>query len=79
MRGDDASLLDEWIVEAEDTEFASFAAGISRDIEAVRAAINDRWTTSPVEGQINRVKMLKRQMYGRAGHKLLRSRVLMAA
>jgi transposase len=79
LRGDDASLLEGWIAEAGDSELASLAAGISRDIEAVRGAINHRWTTSPVEGQINRLKTLKRQMYGRAGYALLRSRVLMAA
>jgi transposase len=37
------------------------------------------WTTSPVEGQINRIKLLKRTMYGRAGFALLRERVLYAA
>lgn len=78
LQGDDASLLEGWIAEAGDSELASLAAGISRDIEAVRGAIKHRWTTSPVEGQINRLK-LKRQMYGRAGYALLRSRVLMAA
>lgn len=36
------------------------------------------WTTSPVEGQVSRIKMLKRTMYGRAGFELLRSRVLNA-
>jgi len=79
LQGDDASLLEGWIAEAGDSELASLAAGISRDIEAVRGAIKHRWTTSPVEGQINRLKTLKRQMYGRAGYALLRSRVLMAA
>lgn len=79
LRGDDASLLEGWIAEAGDSELASLAAGINRDIEAVRGAINHRWTTSPVEGQINRLKTLKRQMYGRAGYALLRSRVLLAA
>ena len=79
LRGDDASLLEGWITEASNSELASLAAGISRDIEAIYGAINYRWTTSPVEGQINRLKTLKRQMYGRAGYALLRSRVLMAA
>lgn len=79
LRGDNASLLEGWIAEAGNSELASLAAGISRDIEAVRGAINHRWTTSPVEGQINRLKTLKRQMYGRAGYALLRSRVLTAA
>lgn len=39
---------------------------IGRNIEAVRAAITQLWSTSPVEGQINRLKTMKRQMYGRS-------------
>ena len=44
-----------------------------------RATLDLPWTTSPAEGQINRLKMLKRTMYGRAGFPLLRARVLNAA
>jgi len=55
------------------------AKGIARDLDAVRAGIVERWSTSPVEGQINRLKTIKRQMYGRAGHDLLRARMLAAA
>src|SRR3546814_3484259 len=51
--------------QAVDGELGSFAAGIARDIDAVKGAILTRWTTSPVEGQISRVKAIKRQMYGR--------------
>jgi hypothetical protein len=47
---------------------------LRKDIAAVRAALNLLWTTSPVEGQINRLKMIKRTMYGRAGFELLRAR-----
>ena len=79
LRGDDASLLEGWIADAMDSELASLAGGIGRDIEAVRGAIIYPWTTSPVEGQINRLKTIKRQMYGRSGHQLLRSRVMLAA
>lgn len=79
LRGDDDAGLEQWIAEAANSELASLAKGIERDIDAVRAAINQPWSTSPVEGQINRLKTLKRQMYGRAGYALLRSRVLMAA
>jgi transposase len=46
------------------SELASFAVGLSRDIEAVRAAITQPWSTSPVEGQINRLKTIKRQTDG---------------
>ncbi len=79
IRGDDDAGLEQWIEDAADSELASLAAGIGRDLAAVRAAVTQPWSTSPVEGQINRLKTIKRQMYGRAGYCLLRSRVLMAA
>lgn len=56
--------------------FKSFAHGLRADYEAVKAGVTLSWSTGPVEGQINRLKMLKRQMYGRAGIGLLRQRVL---
>ncbi|MER8402186.1 hypothetical protein [Mesorhizobium sp. M1348] len=52
---------------------------LGRDIAAVRAAITQAWSTSPVEGQINRLKTINRQMYGRSGYPLLRNRLLAAA
>jgi len=61
------------------TSLAGFAAGLRRDLAAVQAALDLPWTTSPAEGQINRIKMIKRTMYGRAGFQLLRARVLHAA
>jgi transposase len=57
--------------------FKSFATGLRADFEAVKAGVTLSWSTGPVEGQINRLKMLKRQMYGRAGIGLLRQRVLL--
>jgi len=57
----------------------SFAASMRRDLPAVQAALDLPWTTSPAEGQINRIKTIKRSMYGRAGFQLLRARVLHAA
>src|SRR5262249_49510793 len=57
--------------------FQSFANGLRADYEAVKAGGTLMWSTGPVEGQINRLKMLKRQMYGRAGIGLLRQRVLL--
>ncbi|MER8849819.1 hypothetical protein NKH87_33855 [Mesorhizobium australicum] len=65
IRGDDDAGLEQWIEDATDSELASLAVGIGRDIAAVRAAITQPWITSPVEGQINRLKTIKRQMYGR--------------
>ena len=61
------------------TPLKEFATSLRRDLGAVQAALDLPWTTSPVEGQINRLKMLKRTMYGRAGFQLLRRRVLNAA
>ena len=50
-----------------------FARTLTRDIEAVRHAIVEPWSNGQAEGQINRLKTLKRSMYGRAGIKLLRA------
>jgi transposase len=55
---------------------AQFARVLRRDLEAVEQAITSWWSNRPVEGHINRLKMIKRQMYGRAGFELLRARVL---
>jgi transposase len=63
---------------AADTALETFVTGLRRDLGAVQAALELPWTTSPAEGQINRLKMLKRTMYGRAGFRLLRARVLHA-
>jgi len=54
---------------------ARFATGLQKDLSAVLAAVETDWSNGQVEGQINRLKMLKRQMYGRAGFALLRARV----
>ncbi|MDL2402379.1 transposase [Rhizobium mayense] len=55
---------------------SSFARGIRRDIDAVYAALTMPWSTGPVEGKINKLKLIKRSMYGRAGMGLLRSRII---
>jgi transposase len=57
--------------------FKRFANGLRADDEAVKAGVTLSWSTGPVEGPINRLKMLKRQMDGRAGMGLLRQRVLL--
>ena len=72
----------DWLAQAEQSgcgELAGFAAGLRQDEAAVRAALTTPWSNGPVEGQVNRLKTIKRQMYGRAGFKLLRARVLFAA
>ena len=57
-------------------EVRGFAEGLRQDEAAVAAALTEQWSNGPVEGQINRLKVIKRQMYGRAGFQLLRVRVL---
>ncbi|MGI4944973.1 MAG: ISL3 family transposase [Janthinobacterium lividum] len=71
--------LDTWLADAKGTALDAFARGIKRDHDAVLAALVEPWSTGPVEGQINRLKLLKRIMYGRASYDLLRCRVLAAA
>ncbi|WP_406841468.1 hypothetical protein ACICHK_40135 [Streptomyces sp. AHU1] len=56
----------------------ALAAGIDRDRDAVVAGPTLPWNSGVVEGHVNRIKMLKRQMFGRAGFALLRKRVLSA-
>jgi transposase len=76
---DDSNQLRGWIDEARHSEFgavARFAYGLHKDISAVAAAVDTSWSSGQVEGQINRLKTIKRQMYGRAGFELLRARVL---
>jgi transposase len=71
--------LDGWLAAATGTPLEGFAEGLGKDLAAVRAALETPWSTGPVEGQISRLKTIKRTMYGRAGFGLLRSRVLHAA
>jgi transposase len=79
LRRDASETLTDVLAAAEGTSLAHFAAQLQRDAEAIQAALELPWTTSPAEGQINRIKMLKRTMYGRAGFDLLRARVIHAA
>ena len=53
-----------------------FVLTLKEDLSAVEAAVSEPWSNGPVEGQLNRLKMLKRQMYGRADIELLRARLL---
>jgi transposase len=79
LRSGDAGEIEVWLAAARASPLAAFAQGIARDLAAVRAAITEPWSTSPVEGQINRLRTIKRQMYGRAHYDLLRKRILAAA
>ena len=74
--------LDAWLAKARACcapAIATFAAGLEADGAAARAALTQPWSSGQAEGQINRLKLLKRQSYGRAGFDLLRRRVPMAA
>jgi transposase len=78
-RGDN---LEAWMAEAMHSgieELARFARGLQDDLSAVKAGLTLEWSNGPIEGQITRLKLLKRQGYGRAGFALLRQRVLQAA
>ena len=73
--------LDGWIaaVEADDQpDLHSFVRGVKRDYDAVLNGLTMTWNSGVVEGNVNRIKMLKRQMYGRATFPLLRKRVLLS-
>ena len=78
---DAAARLKTWLVQAKAStvvELARFAQGIGKDFSAVMGAVTSSWSNGQVEGQVTRVKLLKRQMYGRAKFDLLRARILLA-
>ena len=65
-------------VEADDQAgLRSLAAGIRTDLQAVTNGLTLPWSSGRVEGTVNKIKMIKRQMYGRAGFDLLRKRVIL--
>jgi transposase len=68
--------LDPWMTEARASLIASFATGITRDETAVRAAITQPWSNGQTEGQITKLKLVKRKMYGRAKIDLLQARLI---
>jgi hypothetical protein len=79
LRGRDPSKLDAWLDDACGSGLYGMrrpAQYRRRDVEAVRNAISESWRNGQTEGQINRLKTLKRAMYGRAGTELLRARML---
>jgi transposase len=79
FRSRECSKLDIWIDDAICSELAPivrFARVLRRDIDAVRNAVELPWSNGQAEGQINRLKAIKRAMYGRAGADLVRARML---
>jgi transposase len=79
MRSGAIDKLVKWLNEADRCGLPAiqrFARAVNHDLEAVRHAVTERWSNGRVEGQINRLKTLKRAMYGRAGVELLRARLV---
>lgn len=73
--------LEGWLEEAEASKAPAmrrFAAGLKKDLAAVRAGLTESWSDGPVEGFVHKLKLLKRQGYGKAGFELLRARMLVA-
>jgi len=78
----DRAALDGWLQAAEASvarELRAFATHLRRDLAAVKAALTHAWSSGQVEGQVTKIKLLKRAMYGRAKLDLLRKRVLLAS
>ncbi|MDP9373531.1 MAG: ISL3 family transposase, partial [Chloroflexota bacterium] len=74
--------LDDWLAAAEACPAPAlrrFATGLRGDLDAVRAGLTEPWSNGPTEGFVHKLKLLKRQGYGRADFDLLRQRVLCAA
>src|SRR5436309_11470476 len=74
--------LGRWLEEAKASsikELQSLATGIYRDFDAVRAALATKYSNGQTEGKVNKLKCIKRQMYGRAKFDLLRQRMLLCA
>ena len=79
LKTQNKSQLSSWFTrvhESGSAEFRRVAAGMEADAAAICEAISSHWSNGVVEGHVNRLKMLKRQMYGRAGFELLRQRVM---
>ena len=80
VRGEGSDTLNSWIQRAWATavprEIRTFATGLKSDFDAVEAGLTTEWSNGQLEGQVNRLKLIKRQMYGRANFDLLRKRVL---
>jgi transposase len=73
--------LDDWVADVHTTgppELRGFSRNLQRDWAAVHAGLTERWSSGSVEGNVNKVKVAKRQMFGRARFDLLRKRVLLA-
>ena len=82
MRARATSTLDQWLMDCQASgmpELVHFASGLQREQAAVQAALTLPYSNGQVEGQVTKLKLLKRQGYGRAKLDLLRQRMLHAA
>jgi transposase len=79
VRDRDPDALPCWITDTEDSALASFGKGIVADQTAVTAALTQPWSNGRTEGQITKLKLVKRRMYGRAKLDLLRARLVAPA
>jgi transposase len=79
LRKGAAALLPQWIADAKTSVLASFGRGIASDLAAVTAALSEPWSNGQTEGQITKLKLLRRQMYGRGNIDLLRARLVGAS
>ena len=75
----DTEALATWVSDAGTSMLASFGKGIVADLAAVKAALTEPWSNGQTEGQITKLKLVKRQMYGRARLDLLRARLVVPA
>jgi len=79
LRSKDVSKLEDWLDDASEAGIYAmqrFVRTLNRDLDAVRNAVEQPWSNGQTEGQVNRLKTLKRAMYGRASAELLRARML---
>ena len=75
IRSKTSAVLEGWIEDAKTSLLATFAKGIVADKRAIAAAITEPWSNGQTEGQITKLKLIKRQMYRRANLDLLRARL----
>ncbi len=82
LRGRRGEQLDSWLKLAEEqgvSELQGFAQSLKKDYDAVSAGLTLEWSQGQVEGHVHRLKLIKRQAYGRVSFEMLRKRVLRRA
>jgi transposase len=82
LRERQGARLDAWLAQVEEqgaTPLKNFARGLQKDYDAVKAGLTLEWSNGQVAGHVHKLKLLKRQSYGRAGFQTLRKRVLRRA